>query len=35
MKACRRDYGWRQIEVSGKSVEEVAHEIIILLSAGK
>jgi regulator of PEP synthase PpsR (kinase-PPPase family) len=27
-----RDYGWRQIEVAGKSVEEVAREIIVLLS---
>ena len=28
-----RDQGWRQIEVSGKSVEEAAREIITLLSA--
>jgi len=27
-----RDHGWRQIEVAGKSVEEVAREIIVLLS---
>lgn len=27
-----RDYGWRQIQVTGKSVEEVAREIIVLLS---
>jgi regulator of PEP synthase PpsR (kinase-PPPase family) len=26
-----RDHGWRQIEVAGKSVEEVAREIITLL----
>jgi [pyruvate, water dikinase]-phosphate phosphotransferase / [pyruvate, water dikinase] kinase len=28
-----RDYGWRQIEVTGKSVEEAARQIIMLLSA--
>ena len=30
-----RDHGWRQIEVSGKSVEEVAGEIVVLLAARK
>jgi regulator of PEP synthase PpsR (kinase-PPPase family) len=30
-----RDHGWRQIEVAGKSVEEVAREIIMLLSDKK
>jgi regulator of PEP synthase PpsR (kinase-PPPase family) len=24
-------YGWRQIDVTGKSVEEVAREIVVLL----
>ncbi len=30
-----RDHGWRQIEVAGKSVEEAAREIIVLLSDQK
>ncbi len=30
-----RDHGWRQIEVAGKSVEEVAREIITLLGHDK
>jgi regulator of PEP synthase PpsR (kinase-PPPase family) len=30
-----RDYGWRQIEITGKSVEEVAREISVPLSTTK
>ncbi len=30
-----RDHGWRQIEVTGKSVEEVAREIVVLMSVKK
>jgi regulator of PEP synthase PpsR (kinase-PPPase family) len=30
-----RDMNWQQIEVAGKSVEEVAREIILLLSDTK
>ncbi len=30
-----RDHGWQQIDVTGKSVEEAARQIIMLLPAGK
>ncbi len=30
-----RDHGWREIDVTGKGVEEVAREIIVLLSSDK
>ena len=30
----RVSHGWRQIDVTGKSVEELAREIVVLLPAG-